>query len=282
MRNYDFPLDANPWFEPFPESIQIKSLIGEVKGIDFIGIKVGDVNQSASLINVESSELLTRNAAPELAMTTNAAVFHPGEMIAVPIFVNPDRVAGLQFGLRFNDADLQLLEVLPGMISSAEMNTQMQDRGILTFSWVNQEQFAFDEQAPYLFTMRFLAQRQGRLESSLALNDQMTISEYYTEQLVHGSLALSFTEVSVPTDQLRLYPNPAKSVTHLQARMEKSSQIEVFIRNVNGQQLRLMQFEVSPGIQQLPISLDGIPAGVLWFDIKGETWQQSIKVVHQP
>ena len=46
--DYVFPDPANPWFEPFPESIEIEDLNGDYLDLDFIAIKVGDVNGSAN------------------------------------------------------------------------------------------------------------------------------------------------------------------------------------------------------------------------------------------
>ena len=280
--NYDFPIDRNPWFEPFPESIQINNLIGEVKGIDFVGIKIGDVNQSASLINIESNEVLIRSAAPSLTMHTNATSFKPGDILEVPIVLNLSQVGGLQFGLGFDVHDLKLLEVVPSIIAIDEMNTYMQDRGVLTFSWFNNGQLWSEQQESLLFTVRFLAKQASTLEESLNLNDEITLSEYYAEDLETGRLTLSFIDKTVLEEKLALFPNPARSMTNLRAKVGESSRIDIWIRNVHGQQLRHMQFELFPGNQNIPISLDGIPAGVLWFDVKGESFQQAIKLVHEP
>lgn len=45
---YDFPAPENPWFEFFPELINVNDLVGEELELGFIAIKVGDVNDSAT------------------------------------------------------------------------------------------------------------------------------------------------------------------------------------------------------------------------------------------
>lgn len=47
-QDYVFPQPENPWVEFFPELININDLIGEELNAGFIGIKIGDVNGSAS------------------------------------------------------------------------------------------------------------------------------------------------------------------------------------------------------------------------------------------
>ncbi|MCB0705567.1 MAG: hypothetical protein KDC34_09675 [Saprospiraceae bacterium] len=46
---YVFPNPLNPWEEPFPEVLNFNNLSEDVLDADFIGIKVGDVNSSATL-----------------------------------------------------------------------------------------------------------------------------------------------------------------------------------------------------------------------------------------
>ncbi|MEL7249987.1 MAG: hypothetical protein AAFO03_16280 [Bacteroidota bacterium] len=44
--SYSFPVPANPWHETFPELIEIEAISDGLIEVDFIGIKMGDVNSS--------------------------------------------------------------------------------------------------------------------------------------------------------------------------------------------------------------------------------------------
>jgi len=46
--NYVFPDPTNPFSPPFPRSIVLDSVVGNVSGLNFIGVKVGDVNNSST------------------------------------------------------------------------------------------------------------------------------------------------------------------------------------------------------------------------------------------
>lgn len=46
--NYVFPDPTNPFSPPFPRSIVLDSVVGNVSGLNFIGVKVGDVNSSST------------------------------------------------------------------------------------------------------------------------------------------------------------------------------------------------------------------------------------------
>lgn len=45
---YVFPNPLNPFIEPFPESIIVNDVVADQLGLDFVGIKIGDVNGSAN------------------------------------------------------------------------------------------------------------------------------------------------------------------------------------------------------------------------------------------
>jgi hypothetical protein len=45
--DFNFSDPENPFTHPFPESIQISNFSGDMTGVNFIGLKVGDVNDSA-------------------------------------------------------------------------------------------------------------------------------------------------------------------------------------------------------------------------------------------
>lgn len=53
--DYVFPDPLNPFQPPFPESFTIPNLDADVTGVDFIGIKIGDVNHSAFTQNLTDS-----------------------------------------------------------------------------------------------------------------------------------------------------------------------------------------------------------------------------------
>ena len=47
---YLFPNAANPWFEEFPEVVNINDLPSTgISGADFVGVKIGDVNGDVQL-----------------------------------------------------------------------------------------------------------------------------------------------------------------------------------------------------------------------------------------
>lgn len=54
--DYVFPDPTNPFLEPIPESFSVNNLTTDISGIDFVPIKVGDVNGSALLDGVSLTD----------------------------------------------------------------------------------------------------------------------------------------------------------------------------------------------------------------------------------
>ncbi|NUO01248.1 MAG: hypothetical protein HUU01_11595 [Saprospiraceae bacterium] len=65
--DYQFPVPTNPWFESFPEALNITAISDFVLSANFVAIKIGDVNGSASatLLPPDTETLDPRGAAPE-------------------------------------------------------------------------------------------------------------------------------------------------------------------------------------------------------------------------
>lgn len=57
--DYVFPDPADPFNPPYPESYTNPNLTASVSDIDFIGIKIGDINRSAFLVNLTDSTHLS-------------------------------------------------------------------------------------------------------------------------------------------------------------------------------------------------------------------------------
>ncbi|MBK8704937.1 MAG: hypothetical protein IPN33_16090 [Saprospiraceae bacterium] len=56
---YEFPVPTNPWFEDFPEVINVNDLQSQLFGQDFVAVKIGDINGSAltTLASIEEREV---------------------------------------------------------------------------------------------------------------------------------------------------------------------------------------------------------------------------------
>lgn len=134
--SYVFPEPTNPW--PFPESVVVQQL--PAQDVDFVAVKVGDVNLSC-----EAGCGMAGGAAAERASGTPWMVGVPplrlrrGEEAVVPLYwAGAERCEAFQMGLRW---DASVLEVqgwvqgaLPGL-SNASFNLEGLAEGQLRMLW---------------------------------------------------------------------------------------------------------------------------------------------------
>lgn len=106
---YQFPNPANPWFEDFPEELQISNLQSD-RVADFIGIKTGDPTDCVG----------DAPDAPFLTLAASSMDAEPGDLISVDITAQGfNDVSGLQFSMEWDASVLEFEQVsgsvLPGL-----------------------------------------------------------------------------------------------------------------------------------------------------------------------
>ena len=107
--SFVFPAANNPFQTVFPEGVNC--ITSPKTGIDFIGVKVGDVNNTA-MGNRPYQRPNTHLSWPNLRTT-------PGGVLTVPIIYSGSAtIEAIQLGLRFDPARLQLIGPSKGDIES--------------------------------------------------------------------------------------------------------------------------------------------------------------------
>ncbi len=106
--SHSFPNPANPFQQDFPESAQgIDRVASKSNKVDFVAIKVGDVNNTASPYRPPGHR-------PEAALSWSAQ-HRTGDVITVPVlYTGAEPLEAFQAGIRFDPALLQLLSPSQG------------------------------------------------------------------------------------------------------------------------------------------------------------------------
>ncbi|MEM1321406.1 MAG: T9SS type A sorting domain-containing protein [Bacteroidota bacterium] len=179
--NYVFPDPSNPFLEAFPEEITLDSLTQQ-SVIDFVGIKMGDVNCSADVENFSSQNTEDRYRSQPLLLHSPDRALKAGQSYDIT-FYGDDMAAALgsQFALSFDPQALAFEAVEPRQTAWNRDNFGLQflDRGVLLASW-SQAQAVAMEETP-LFTLRLRALRDGQLSELLALSTDYLQAEAYSD-----------------------------------------------------------------------------------------------------
>ena len=161
---------ANPAAENFNEFYSINALNGNMVDMDFVGVKIGDVNGSAQANSLLGAESRTTNGA--LTLTTADRFVEAGQTVTVA-FTAADIANAQGYQFTMNVAG-QNAEIVEGVAKAANFNTNLAERGVITTSW-NGEATANDE----LFAVTFNATASGLLSELVTVNSDITTAEAY-------------------------------------------------------------------------------------------------------
>ena len=190
-------LTTNPAAQDFGEFMDISELITNMIDIDFIGVKVGDVNGNAATNSLIGAEDRSKNGTLNINVTDRFV--EAGQTVTVDFSAADIAAAqGYQFTMNFEGLDFAKLE--EGVATEANFNTQLAESGILVTSW-NGEATAED----VLFSLTFNATTSGLISELISVSSDVTAAEAYSTD---GDLLDVNIEFSTITCLLYTSPSP--------------------------------------------------------------------------
>jgi hypothetical protein len=168
----------NPFADVLQEDISVAQVQSNMMHNDFVGVKIGDVNDSADPNQLVVSD--DRNNATLLFDLLDQDVT-AGEEVTVTLSAAEAQI-GFQFTLVMNG--LQVIDVVPGSGMSAENFAVFQDLNALTAS-VNG--------GAGMFALHLRATQTGRLSQMMALSNRITKSEAYVAMNEKRTVALGYS-----------------------------------------------------------------------------------------
>ena len=97
--------------------------------------------------------------------------------------------------------------------------------------------------------------------------------------MTEASAVIATRDLNTPQQLLQVFPNPATDLLTLQFQKIPQGTLQVTIYNALGQ--ALLQQAWQPSSQQEQLSLKGLPAGMLFIQVEGEGYRETVQVVKQ-
>ena len=117
--DYEFNDPRNPLGEQFMEEYQITQLQNDME-VNFVGIKVGDVNGTVSPSELKGAQVRSAN---ELILAVDNINFSSNDILEVPVTAqNFNQIMGYQFTLEFDSRAVSLQEIVPGVLKVDDSN----------------------------------------------------------------------------------------------------------------------------------------------------------------
>lgn len=267
-------IDANnPW--PVPDSRFIEDLGNNMMQENFVGLKVGDVNGSASFSN--SGQGNDSHSANTLIMEFDDQVFEKGDIVELVLRMkNTSHVAGMQFTLESNALELIDMEGID--VDLGESNFAPINENMTAISWSKGKL----QEASELIRIRFIAQQNGILSESLAISSAALRSEAYVGNAL-DIVPIKLTGRNNTEQTFELYqnkPNPFNGSTTVSFDLPQASKATLTITDVTGRVVWKYTDEFDKGTQSIIISERDINAtGLLYYTLEAGDFSAVKKMI---
>jgi len=261
-----------PLTEDFKEKITIDNHQTDMMDADFVAIKVGDLNGSATanaLQKQQNSE--SRTARKTLTLNVLDKNLTAGQTVTID-FTQQDlnNLEGYQMALDFTG--LELINIHEGMVKTHHFGQTLLNRNILLSSW---DRFSGSTEPTtddtHLFSLEFKALHAGKISDFLHIQpNTLTPQAYYiTGELLNIDLHFETTTTELTLAQNR--PNPFKETTTIGFQLPKAGKATLTILDVQGRVLLQEERNFSTGNQQWIIEGRNLTTkGVLYYQLATE------------
>jgi subtilase family serine protease len=265
-----FANPANPFAASFPESRIYNPLAANETAQDFVALKVGDVNNSASAAR--------KAYAGNMLLSVMDQSFEREEEKEVVVKMKDlQELIGMQFALQFNPEELELMEVVPGEVAGMNegcFGFHGLEQGTLTFSWDNPagQNLRFDPDRT-LFTLKLKAKVSlNSLEGKLQVVESSLRPEAYHGLEEVRKPVLQVQRLGAAADGLELfqnYPNPTADQTVIGFRSPQAQPLSLRLMDTQGRILKTEALDASAGYQEVSWNLKNLSSGVYLYQLCG-------------
>lgn len=244
------------------EEQTIRNLSGDRLDMDFLGVKIGDINGSA--VSTRSAETTGRNRQSTFFLSTDNQQLEKGQLYTVPFYGQDfDQINGYQFTLNF--PYLKLIHIEGGVAKTEHFGQTLVDRGILTTSW---HSLLSHEITGPLFTLTFQANKTGTLNELLNITSNHTPAEAYSFSGNFLDVSLTFSEPSpIPFAVYQNIPNPFNQQTSLSFDLPDKGNVVFQLVNSQGQIVIKQESDYLKGTNEMSLDTRHLPEGTYYYQL---------------
>ena len=257
--DYEFIDPQNPLNFVFPETYDIPNFNSNMV-IDFVGVKVGDVNNSA-ILNGQAPDVVESRSNENLdviaSKVSNKEITFGVDAI--------DNLQGFQFTLDLEDDNVAIesIEVVKDYADGFAYNIT---DDFVTVSWtsVNSLEKGYIED---FFTVKLTGNSER--DMPLTMSSSVTIAEAYVDFNV-ADITMRVLEEEISLVQLmQNKPNPWSDKTNLEFYLPHNSECTISVYDMNGRVLYTRSAMFDKGLNNIALSDDQIDgSGVLYYQLQ--------------
>ena len=256
--NFNFPDSPDPILAGFPESYQISTLTDDMAAIDFIGVKLGDINGDGA--NLTGGQHILSRSEP-LSISLPDLHFDKGDEFSISVlFDDFDAIDAMEFGLEFSKDALKVISVssaTPGY--GLDIMDEADEKGVISTLWYGVEAPG----SPRIYTMQVRALRDGRTTQAIELADAQRSMAYKSGIADPVPLRLEFVDPAEISTGLvhnlaamqvgQNYPNPFSEETTIPVELPSATELQISLFDMSGRLLWSDELDGVEGWQEIRI-----------------------------
>ncbi|MEM1327471.1 MAG: T9SS type A sorting domain-containing protein [Bacteroidota bacterium] len=261
--DYEFVDAANPLDEDFDELMNLNDLEGSYLTANFVAVKVGDVNDSAT---PSANSIEERNVSGTFALNAADVQLTAGQEYAVEFTADLTSVLGYQFTMNLNG--LEAVRVTEGEATEANFGLF---GNVVTASWNN------EATSDLAFTLVVRATEDVTLSEAMNITSDVTTAEAYNATGETQAVALNFGKAGYALGQNN--PNPFKGETLIQVTMPDAQRASLRVHDVTGKVLKEIVQDFDQGTTTIKLNSKDLQAGVLYYTLQAEDFTVTKKMI---
>lgn len=283
-KSYKFKNPKNPLQEDYPVSYNLNLLHSNQVGLDFIGIKTGDV--SLDWMEGKARELESR-AANYFTLTINQEKLLADKEYVIPVYTRQfNNIAGFQFSLKLDPSITFIKMTAPSLPDFEEYNYRS-NQNKLNVLWYDTrgDQGRFIADTSILFLVY--------VKTSLAIASQQIFSLDPKQIEPEGVHALNrfysikmetlknqpLTKATNNTWQVHLFPNPVSNILNIRFNSENAGPASIKAIDLSGRVIFQDTHTMYPGEQNIQLNTRMWPEGQYAIQIATKYQFKSERVV---
>ncbi len=274
-KNYVIPDPTHPW--PFEEVIQLQYDGTSQSGLDFMGVKIGDVNNS---VKANALQVLPRQGRRMLHMQlggdTKAEI---GKVVNVTLTI-PEVLEGFQWTLETKS--LEYVGISSDDIAISNENVGALNNGIVTMSWNQENDKKPADKKDITIVLQFMVTQSGDISHMISLSGKVTEAEAYTfdSEILDVKLDNQPEQVETEFALFQNEPNPWTGTTTISFNLPEAGHVKLSIFDVTGKMVKTVEGEYSSGHQSILLNKKDITThGVLYYRLDSGNYSATKKMV---
>jgi|GEM_PF-594045 len=270
---YRFLDPTNPLAENFTEDYYISKLESDME-VDFIAVKVGDVNGTATA-SLTGNGIESRSV-DVTSLNVEDLTFVQGDLVQIPVVIENGDIEGFQLTMNYDNSKLVVESVEGSNGAFSSSNYRLLDDAI-AMSWNN-----ISTDKAQTLTINAVAIADGQISDVLSISNDVVKAELYKDggQVSTPKLDFGNDDLANTFELYQNVPNPFTDETIVNFVLANQQDVEITVTDIQGKQVKRILGTFNTGMNSVSINADELGhGGVYYLTMKTNNNVATVKMV---